>query len=80
MPIGVRKRHWGEIHCQSENLLHICFSACMQHVKKVLQATKPLNILDGIKDTMHHPPCTIRMAAKRFPPLTSSERLLADET
>ena len=70
MQIGVRN----ETHCQSEGLLHLCFFwsvVCIhQGIKKMLQLTKPLNVLDEVKT-----PSITQLAVKSFPPLTGWERL-----
>ena len=51
--MGVRN----ETHFQSENLLHLCFAEQCLHTarhQEVLGVTKPLRLLDGVKEPVHY--------------------------
>ena len=42
------------MHCQSESLLHLCVICTQPGAKRVLRMTKPLNVLEEVKDITHY--------------------------
>ena len=71
MEISVRKQKH-TVRARTNGIYAFWSAACIQHsIKKMLQVTKPLDVLDEVKT-----PCITGMAAKSFTPLTGWERLL----